>query len=275
MNNTFAFIGAGNMGGAIIEAVCRSTEPRNVTIFDRATEKTAELSAKTGCRVAENTNEAVKSAHYVFICVKPNVFKDTLRNLLPVLKEEALKGNEKVVVSIAAGVTTSSIISILDADDLELPVIRLMPNTPVAVGKGLILMSPVKNVSEENIDVLREALATGGEVVIMDEAYIDPSTPIFSSSPAYVYMFIESLADGGVMAGVPRDKAQRFAAQAVLGAAAMVLETGKHPGELKDAVCSPGGSTIVGVEELEKRGFRAAVASAVFEAYKKTTTLGK
>ena len=275
MENTFAFIGAGNMGGAIIEAVCRSTKPENVTIFDRAIEKAKELSLKTGCSVASDANDAVKKAHYIFICVKPNVFSETLKNLSTVLKEEQQKGNEKVIVSIAAGVTTDSIVATLNEYDLSLPVVRLMPNTPVAVGKGLILMSPVKNVSEEDITVLITALTPGGEVVTIDESYIDPSTPIFSSSPAYVYMFIEALADGGVMAGVPRDKAQRFAAQAVLGAAAMVLETGKHPGELKDAVCSPGGSTIVGVEELEKKSFRAAVASAVYEAYKKTTTLGK
>lgn len=275
MKNTFAFIGAGNMGGAIIEAVCRFTEPENVTVFDRAAEKTKELSAKTGCRIAANAEEAVKHAHFVFLCVKPNVLSEALRGLLPVLEECASRGDEKVIVSIAAGVTTNAVTAVLAEAGLSLPVVRLMPNTPVAVGKGLTLMSPVKNVLEEDIAMLQAALSPGGEVSLIDEMYIDPSTPIFSSSPAYVYMFIEALADGGVMAGVPRDKAQRFAAQAVLGAAAMVLETGKHPGELKDAVCSPGGSTIVGVEELEKSGFRAAVASAVYEAYKKTTMLGK
>ena len=263
------------MGGAIIEAVCRSTKPSNVAIFDRALDKAKELSQKTGCAIAADANDAVKKAHYVFICVKPNVLTDTLKSLIPVLKEEYSNGEEKVIVSIAAGVTTGSIVSILSEENLPLSVIRLMPNTPVAVGKGLILMSPIKTVADEDISVLSEALSLGGEVVVIEESYIDPSTPIFSSSPAYAYMFIEALADGGVMAGVPRDKAQRFAAQAVLGAAAMVLETGKHPGELKDAVCSPGGSTIVGVEELEKKSFRAAVASAVYEAYKKTATLGK
>lgn len=111
--------------------------------------------------------------------------------------------------------------------------------------------------------------------MVIDEGYIDPATPVFSSSPAYIYMFIEALADGGVMAGLPRDKAQQFAAQALVGAATMVLETGKHPGQLKDEVCSPGGSTIVGVEALERGGFRHAVAMAVYEAYQKTRQLGK
>ena len=275
MKNTFAFIGAGNMGGAIIEAVCRSTEPKDVFVYDRDTVKTAELSAKTGCSVAPDADEAVKNAHFVFLCVKPNILADVLKGLCPALKDAADKDNGKVIVSIAAGVEKSAIKAILAEGGLSLPVVRLMPNTPVAVGKGLILVSPEKDVSEEDVSLLLNALAPGGLTSVIDESYIDAATPVFSCSPAYVYMFIEALADGGVMAGVPRDKAQRFAAQAVLGAAAMVLETGKHPGELKDAVCSPGGSTIVGVEELEKGGFRAAVASAVYEAYKKTATLGK
>lgn len=275
MKNTFAFIGAGNMGGAIIEAVCRATEPKNVFVYDRDTAKAAELSAKTGCVVVSSADEAVENAHFVILCVKPNTVADVLRGLSPVLKATSEKGDGKVIVSIAAGVSRSSIKENLAVAGLKLPVIRLMPNTPVAVGKGMILVSPEKDVSEEDVSLLLSALAPGGMTSLIDESYIDAATPVFSCSPAYVYMFIEALADGGVMNGVPRDKAQKFAAQAVLGAAAMVLETGKHPGELKDAVCSPGGSTIVGVEELEKGGFRAAVASAVYEAYKKTATLGK
>ncbi len=268
MNNRFAFIGAGNMGGAIIEALCRAVPPENVVIYDRDENKTAELSNKTACRIAASAQEAASNAHFVFLCVKPNVLHDALKGICPVL-------SGKVVVSIAAGVAKNSIKAILVGEGLDLPIVRLMPNTPVAVGKGMILVSPDKNVSKEDVTLLLEALAPGGLTSIIDESYIDAATPVFSCSPAYVYMFIEALADGGVMAGVPRDKAQSYAAQAVLGAAAMVLETGKHPEELKDAVCSPGGSTIVGVEELEKSAFRGAVASAVYEAYKKTANLGK
>lgn len=275
MKSTFAFIGAGNMGGAIIEAVCRAVEPKNVFVYDRDTAKTTELSAKTGCCVADTAEDAAARSHFVFLCVKPNILADALKGICPVLKECLKNGDEKVVVSIAAGVPKNAITAILENSGLSLPVVRLMPNTPVAVGKGLILVSPEKDVTQEDVELLLAALAPGGLTSLIDESYIDAATPVFSCSPAYTYMFIEALADGGVMAGLPRDKAQKFAAQAVLGAAAMVLETGKHPGELKDAVCSPGGSTIIGVEELEKAGFRAAAASAVYEAYKKTTTLGK
>jgi len=263
------------MGGAIIEAVCRGTEPQNVVIFDASAEKMRELAEKTGCGTAKSAGEAIRDAAFVFLCVKPNVLPDVLRALLPVLKEGLERNDKKIIVSIAAGVTLSAIETIIGEDGFSLPVVRLMPNTPVAVGKGLILMAPSALASEEEVSALRGALSQGGMVSVVDEAYIDPATPVHSCSPAYVYMFIEALADGGVMSGLPRDKAQKFAAQAVLGAAAMVLETGKHPGELKDAVCSPGGSTIVGVEELEKNGFRGAVASAVYEAYKKTARLGK
>lgn len=273
--DTFAFIGAGNMGGALIQAVCCSADPKNVTIYDKAKEKTEALALKTGCKIAESVADTVKSAKFLFLCVKPNVLADTLISILPVLKDETEKGSEKVVVSIAAGVAISAVSAVMEESGITLPVIRLMPNTPVAVGKGLILVSPSKNTEEEDVTALCKALSAGGETAVVEESLIDPATPVFSCSPAYVYMFIEALADGGVMSGVPRDMAQKFAAQAVLGAAAMVLESGRHPGELKDAVCSPGGSTIVGVEELEKRGFRAAASSAIYEAYKKTVALGK
>lgn len=269
MEKTFAFIGAGNMGGAIIEAVCRAVEPKNVAVYDRDAEKVRALAEKTGCAAAADALSAVRSARYIFLCVKPKIEKRAVAEIAPAL------GDGKVVVSIAAGTTIESVKGMLSANGVELPVVRLMPNTPVSVGRGLILMARDSAVSDEDIAALREALAPGGMVEPVDESLIDAATPVFSCSPAYVYMFIEALADGGVMAGVPRDKAQRFAAQAVLGSAEMVLETGKHPGELKDAVCSPGGSTIVGVETLEKAGFRGAVAAAVYDAFLKTASLGK
>lgn len=263
------------MGGAIIKAVCRGTNPENVAIFDHSEEKMRVLSESTGCETASSEESVIRGAEFVFLCMKPRYLPAVLHALLPELKRETDQGNKKVIVSIAAGVTVSSIEAVLAEGGLSLPVIRLLPNTPVAVGKGLILMTPSRSVSDEEITALCKALEPGGMVSVVDEAYIDPATPVFSCSPAYVYMFIEALADGGVMSGLPRDKAQKFAAQAVLGSAAMVLETGKHPGALKDEVCSPGGSTIVGVEELERKGFRGAVASAVFEAYQKTAKLGK
>lgn len=268
MTNTFTFIGAGNMGGAIIKAVCKAIKPADVTIFDFSEERVRALSAETGCAVAQTAEQAVERAKFVFICVKPQVLESALSGIAEKLKD-------KVVVSIAAGVEIAKIKAILAAGGCDAPVIRLMPNTPVSVGKGMILMAKSEDVSENDLQTIEKALSEGGIVSRTEEKLIDAATPVFSCSPAYVYMFIEALADGGVMAGVPRDKAQLFASQAVLGAASMVLESGKHPGQLKDEVCSPGGATIVGVEALEKAGFRGAVAQAVYEAYRKTSELGK
>lgn len=270
MDKTFAFIGAGNMGGAIIKAVCRAVPPKNVAVFDGpCPEKVQALSAETGCRSASSTKDALGGAHFVFLCVKPNVLADTIRELAPLLT------NEQLIVSIAAGVETAKLKAALAKEKKELPVVRLMPNTPVAVGKGMILMAATGDTREEELAILEQALSQAGLVARADEKDFDAGTAVFSCSPAFVYMFIEALADGGVMAGLPRDKAQTYAAQAVLGAATMVLESGLHPGQLKDEVCSPGGSTIVGVEALERNAFRGTVASAVCEAYEKTKSLGK
>ena len=275
MNNTFAFIGAGNMGGAVISAVCRAVSPQGVFVYDRDAEKVAALAEKTGCQAVDTAEAAIAGAQFVVLCVKPNLIEPVLRGLCSSLRSARERGNAQVLASIAAGVTKAQLQGILEEEGLFLPVIRLLPNTPVAVGKGLTLVSPDERVSPEALSLLREALAPGGETVVMDEGYIDPATPVFSSSPAFIYMFLEALADGGVMAGLPRDKAQQFAAQALVGAATMVLETGKHPGQLKDEVCSPGGSTIVGVEALERGSFRHSVAMAVYEAFRKTQQLGK
>ncbi len=271
----FAFIGAGNMGGALAEAVCRAKTPESVLIFDPDAEKLKSLSEKFGCLAVSTAEEAVAAAKFVILCVKPKVLPTVLKELLPCFDRCINKGERKVLVSIAAGVKVETIKNILSDGGISLPVIRLMPNTPVMIGKGMVLVMPSKDSLENDTAELIDALSESGKVELFDETLVDAATPVFSCSPAYAYMFIEALADGGVMSGIPRDEAQRFAAQALLGAAAMVLETAKHPGELKDEVCSPGGSTIVGVEQLERGGFRAAVASAVYEAYNKTTELGK
>ncbi len=275
MENRFAFIGAGNMGGAMVRAACKGVGGENVFVFNRTADKVKELSKTTGCIFAESAHQAVQNGHFIMLCVKPKDIAAVLRGLFPALEEAVKAGKPKTIVSIAGGITIAAISDVLAEGGFDFPVIRLMPNTPVQVSKGLMVLSCLPTVPEQELQALEKAFEPGGTVERMDEAMIDAATPIFGCSPAYVYMFIEALADGGVKAGVPRATAQRFAAQAVLGSATMVLETGMHPGQLKDAVCSPGGSTIVGVEELEKSGFRAAVASAVYEAYIKTLQMGK
>ena len=256
MTGNLAFIGAGNMGGAIAEAVCRGIAPERVAVYNPTAAKSQALSARCGCAVAQSAEDAVRAGKYIVLGVKPQVFDGVLRGLLPCLRAD------HVIVSIAAGVPLSRIEGILAEGGLDLPVVRAMPNTPVAVGQGLVLLCPNEK-AEPFMDELCGLLAPCGLIERASERDIDLGMAVFSCSPAFVYQFIEAMADGGVQLGLPRDKSQRYAAQAVLGSAAMVLGTGKHPGQLKDEVCSPGGYTIRGVHALEKAGFRAAAAEAV------------
>lgn len=265
MTETIAFIGAGNMGGAIAQAVCRAVLPEQIVVYNPTRAKSEALAARTGCTVADSAGAAARACRYLVLGVKPQIFDDVLRGLLPALRERAAHGDAPVLVSIAAGVELARIESLLAEAGLTLPVVRAMPNTPVAVGQGLVLLCP-NAAAEPHMDELTALLAPCGRVERATEREIDLGMAVFSCSPAFAYVFIEAMADGGVELGLPREKAQRYAAQAVLGAAAMVLETGRHPGQLKDEVCSPGGYTIRGVRALEQAGFRAAAADAVITA---------
>jgi pyrroline-5-carboxylate reductase len=275
MNEKIGFIGAGNMGGALVRAVAPAAGPVNVAVYDPDTDKCERLARETGCVAAGSASVVASVCDFVFCCVKPNMMAAVVGEIAPALSERAAKGGRSVFVSIAAGVSVSSISDMLGAHGLRLPVIRLLPNTPISAGQGMTVMACGASVTDSDRETVKKLLSSGSRVMDLDEKLIDAATPVFSCAPAFVYMFIEALADGGVLSGLSRDKAQYLAAQAVLGAAAMVKDGAKHPGQLKDEVCSPGGATIAGVEALEKGGFRSAVISAVSEAYKKTGSLGK
>ena len=270
-----AFIGAGNMGGAIVRGVCKAVDPADVVIYRRTRAAAEALAAETGCRVAESGEAAVSEAKYVVLGVKPQVLPGVLAELLPALKGETEAGRAPVIVSIAAAVGLEAIREILSSGGLDLPVVRVMPNTPAAIGEGVLLMAADETVSEEDYAGLEEALAPCGLLERVTEKQLDLGSAVAGCGPAFAYLFIEALADGGVQIGLPRDKAQLWAAKMAAGAAEMVLRSGQHPGALKDAVCSPGGTTIEGVAELEKRGFRAAAAQAVVAAYEKNCKLSK
>lgn len=264
MSRKIAFIGAGNMGGAIVQAMCgRTIKPDEAVIFAPSASKAKVLADKTGCAVATDAGDAVLSAEYIMLCVKPQILPEVLKDLTPQLRQDAENGEKKIVASIAASVSIKQIEDILAAQGLELPVIRIMPNTPAMIGKGMLLVASNGIASDAQCDELTGMLSECGIVERVDEHTLDMATALYSCGPAFVYMFIEALTDGGVQVGIQRDRALRYAAQGVLGAAAMVLETGEHPGALKDAVCSPGGITIAGVNELEKHGFRNAAIQAV------------
>lgn len=261
------FIGAGNMGSALAIAAGKNLGGENVLIYDMDQAKCENLHNRYGFAIAKDANEAAKEADFTVLAVKPHL----IRGVAAGIKEE-LKSAGKCVVTIAAGVEINAI---KEAIGNACPVIRIMPNTPVAVGKGTILINWGDDVPNETaadfLDIMKEA----GSFEKMPESLFDITTAVNGCAPAYTYMFIEAMADGAVSMGLPRDTAIRLAAQTVLGSAAMVLESGEHPDKLKDNVCSPGGSTIAGVLALEENGFRNAAAQAVIKAAQKNLKLGK
>ena len=263
-----AFIGSGNMGGALIRAACRALGPDAVVIADYQPAKAADLAGELGCTAAADNRSAAEQAECVFLCVKPQVLQEVASDLAPVLCG-------RTVVSIAAGVQLETIKGYLGAAAGEATLLRVMPNTCAAIGQGMLALTAGPEVSESYYRQVETILACAGRVERLPESLMDQFTAVAGCGPAFVYQLIEALADGAVMTGLPRPQAQLYAAQTVLGAAAMVLETGRHPGQLKDEVCSPGGSTIAGVAALERRAFRSAAIEAVTAAYEKNVALGK
>lgn len=262
MKERFGFIGCGNMGGALARAACRGAGPQQVLISGRTPEKVARLAEELGCRPSTN-EEIAQTCDFIFLGVKPQMMAGMLAQIAPILRERA---GGFVLVSMAAGLTTGQI---LDMAGGAYPILRIMPNTPCAVGQGMVQYA-AKGLEAQQLNAILEGMAPAGRWDALDEGLIDAASSVSGCGPAFAYLFIESLADGAVACGLPRAKAQEYAAQMALGAARMVLESGQHPGALKDAVCSPGGTTIQGVRALEEHGFRAAVQSAVIAAFEKS-----
>lgn len=255
----YGFIGTGNMGGALATAIARG-ENAEVLLYDKDMEKAKALAAKIGAK-AVTFETAVQESHFLFIGVKPYLVKEVLAQV-----NDALNNNRPVIVSMAAAVTVVQL-----SDMISLPVIRILPNTPALVGKGLALAAKNTLVTDEMTDAFLAAMAPTGETLWMEENIFDGAGTVTSCGPAFAYMFMEALADGGVYCGVPRDKAMLCAAQMLIGAGEMLKQSGMHPGAMKDAVCSPGGSTIEGVLTLEENAFRSATTQAVINAWKKMT----
>lgn len=261
----YGFIGCGNMGGAIARAVCAAVGGENVILANKTRKKAEILAQELRCVVG--TNEEAAQCDFVFLGVKPHL----MEGMLLVLRPALLNNQNAVLVTMAAGLTTSRIREMAGTKN---PVIRMMPNTPAAVGEGMIQYC-LLDVNRESEQAFLNAMAHSGRLDAVEERLIDAATSVSGCGPAFAYQFIEALADGGVACGLPRSKAMEYAAQMLLGSAKMVLESGKHPGELKDAVCSPGGSTIQGVRALEEGAFRGTVMDAVIAAYEKTKNMGK
>ena len=265
MNHTVGFIGTGNMGGALARAAAKVLPPERILLANKTRSKAEALAAELGCR-AGSVEEAA-GCTYVFLGVKPQMMADLLAQIGPVL---AARTDRFVLVTMAAGLTMARIRTMAGGD---YPMIRIMPNTPVAVGEGVVQYDHL-DVTEEEVSRFRAMLAQGGLLDPLPEKLIDAGSAVSGCGPAFADLFLEALADGGVACGLPRAKAQAYAAQMLLGAAKLALESGQHPSQLKDAVCSPGGSTIAGVRALEQRAFRAAVMEAVEAAWKRNRELG-
>ncbi len=259
----YGFIGCGNMGGAIARALAKST--KNILLADLSDHR-IHLAQELGCQYGSN-EEVAKNCDRIFLAVKPHLLSSVLNSIGAALSEK-----KPLLISMAAGIQIKKIEAMLPA---PLPIIRIMPNTPVAVGKGMILYCANELVTEEMLRSFLADMVNAGRLDQIDEKLIDAASAVSGCGPAYMYMFMEAMADGAVSCGLPRAKAMEYAAATMAGAAEMVLQTGAHPGALKDAVCSPGGSTIEGVRVLEENGVRGAIMDCVTAAYEKTVDLGK
>ncbi len=262
------FLGCGNMGGALAKAALKSVGSENVFVYDIDTKKVKAFAEEYDVNYSD-TEYIVENCDYIFLGVKPQMLGDLFEKIAPVIEDRT---TDFVLVSMAAGISSNAI---SEMAQVECPVIRIMPNMPVAVGEGMILYTANDFVDKSDIDGFLDAMKYAGTLDRIDEDKIDAASCVSGCGPAFVFMFCEALADGAVECGLPRDKAMLYAAQTLIGSAEQLLKTGEHPGKLKDAVCSPAGSTIEGVKALEEGAFRASTMNAVKKAYVRTKELSK
>ena len=268
-----SFIGIGNMGSAMALAALKKLPPKNICISDSVQEKAEKFVQSHSCICARDNMEAAKFGKYLVVSVKAVVLPGVLEEIRPALEEAVRNGEEKVLVPIAAGVMLENIRDILGKGLERLPIIRVLPTVYAFLGCGLMSCAVGDARSAQEYSHLVEMLEAAGTFKLMEEKMVDLASTASGCTPAFTAMFIEALADGMVLMGMPRNQAVDYVARGVYGGAAMVLENDRHPGQIKDSVCSPGGSTIVGVKVLEEYNFRYAAMEAVCQAAKKV--LGK
>ncbi|MBI2298395.1 MAG: pyrroline-5-carboxylate reductase [Armatimonadetes bacterium] len=271
LDRTVAVLGVGAMGSALVRGWVAAgvAEPQRIVVYDLAPERVAVLCNELGVRAAAGSAAAVLEADVVLLAVKPPDVGAALREAFGPRLAKSRDGGPPLLLSIAAGVPLAALESGLG----QTPVIRVMPNTPAQVHAGASAFARGHHAKDEHAAVARTLLGAVGTVHEVKESLLNAVTGLSGSGPAYLYVAIEALADGGVRCGLPRDVAQALAAQTVLGAAKMVLDTGEHPARLKDLVASPGGTTIAGLASLESSGFRAALIEAVTAATRRADEL--
>ncbi|MDD2447144.1 MAG: pyrroline-5-carboxylate reductase [Tissierellia bacterium] len=268
MDKIIGFVGYGNMGYAMVNSIIREklVPIENIIVSKETITEKDMLRNKDNIKLTTDNIEVAKNADILVLAIKPNVFGTVLKQIKNSIKKDA------IVISIAAGINLSYIKGNFGE---SIKIVRAMPNTPALVGQGMTGYALGSKLTVEELNNVEQIFNSFGRSQLVDENLLDGVTGIAGSSPAYVYMMIEALADGGVREGIPRSQAYTFAAQAVLGSAKMVLETSCNPAELKDNVCSPGGTTIEAVASLEKNGFRSALIEAVKVCAEKSRELGK
>lgn len=268
MDKKIGFIGCGNMGQAILEGMIASGQvsPSNIWVYTPSPDKVEILREKFSINAAESAQQVAQAADIVFGAVKPNIMLKVMSDVNSSLNKDT------VVISIAAGITLETLAKVLGHDR---KIIRAMPNTPALVNAGMTSVTPNSLVTPEELTEAVNIFRSFGHAEVVSESLINAVVGVSGSSPAYIFMFIEAMADAAVLGGMPRQQAYRFAAHTLIGSARMVLETGIHPGELKDKVCSPSGTTIEAVRVLEEKGFRSAVIEAITQCMAKSEQLSK
>lgn len=261
---TISCIGTGAMGGAIMRAVCKKFDVSQITVTDKNSEMGKKFAAENGCKFVSSNKEVLKSK-YIFLAVKPQFLSDVFAEI------KADIPSDSVLISMAAGVKIEKLQNFAP----KARFVRMMPNVCAQIGQAMTALTKSDSVTDEEFADVKEILSSAGKVEVVPEKLMDCVTAVSGSGPAFVFMFIEALADAAVRCGMPRNQAYTYAAQTVYGSAGMVLQTGNHPAALKDLVCSPAGTTIEGVAALEKNNFRNAVIEAVTAANDRSIALGK
>lgn len=258
MSKNIGFIGCGNMGTAMMQGIIDSGKcsPQEIMISCRTQATLDAKKEQFGVQITTDNRKVAEFADVLFVAVKPQFYEEVLTEVRDALKKDV------ILISIAPGKTLQWFADLLGS---ETKVIRTMPNTPSMVKEGMMGMCAGARVTDEDMALVRDLCSGFSQTEVIPEHLMDVVTAVSGSSPAYVFMFIEAMADAAVAGGMPRQQAYKFAAQAVLGSAKMVLETGKHPGELKDMVCSPAGTTIQAVRVLEEKGMRSSVIEAMMK----------
>lgn len=262
-----AFLGAGNMAEALVAGILKSklADPDSLLATDISQARLTVLKDRYDLHFCQKNSDAVSWADVIILCVKPQVINEVLTDIQSDLTEK------HIVISVAAGVPLANIQAKIGQ---RISLVRAMPNTPAVIQEGVTALSGCSGLSSECLEMAKKIFESVGRVVVVDESLMDAVTGLSGSGPAYIYLAIEALIDGGVRVGLPRNVAHTLAVQTVLGAAKMVSETGEHPAVLKDRVTSPAGTTIAGLQRLEEGGLRATLIEAVEAAAHRSRELG-